>query len=84
MGTIDGDRLSVLRDSKLGLLFTMPNQRSDHTLTAKCPECGAKLVGKPVPGAKRFPLRLECPAHGWQQEKPCAIRMRFHKDRPNW
>jgi hypothetical protein len=50
----------------------------------KCQKCGAALIAKPVPGAKQFPRRLECPEHGWQQEKPRAIRMRFHKDRPDW
>jgi hypothetical protein len=50
----------------------------------KCAKCGAELVARPVPGAKRFPRRLECPEHGWQQEKLRPIRMRFHKDRPNW
>jgi len=49
-----------------------------------CGKCGAALVLKPVPGAKRFPLRLECPEHGWQEEKKRPIRMRFHKDAPNW
>jgi hypothetical protein len=53
--------------------------------TPVCPKCGAILVAKPVPGAKQFPRRLECPEHGWQQEeKPRPIRMRFHKDRPDW
>jgi hypothetical protein len=50
----------------------------------KCPKCGARLIAKPVPGAMQFPRRLECPEHGWQQEKLRPIRMRFHKDRPNW
>jgi hypothetical protein len=49
-----------------------------------CPKCGLPLVLKPVPGAKQFPLRLECPEHGWQQEEIRPIRMRFHKDRPDW
>jgi hypothetical protein len=49
-----------------------------------CPKCGLPLVLKPVPGAKQFPLRLECPEHGWQQEETRPIRMRFHKDRPDW
>ena len=48
----------------------------------KCAKCGAELVARPVPGAKQFPRRLECPEHGWQQEKLRPIRMRFHKDRP--
>jgi hypothetical protein len=52
---------------------------------SKCPKCGAELVLKPVPGAVKFPQRLECPEHGWQEEeKPRPIRMRFHKDYPNW
>jgi hypothetical protein len=50
----------------------------------RCATCGAELVARPVPGAKNFPRRLECPEHGWQKEKLRAIRMRFHKDRPNW
>ena len=33
-----------------------------------CPKCNAKLVPKPVPGANRFPQRLECPEHGWLKE----------------
>lgn len=48
------------------------------------PECNAKLVVKPVPGAIRFPQRLECPEHGWLKETVKPIRMRFHKDAPNW
>jgi hypothetical protein len=61
-----------------------------HKLTEKriglpaCVKCGALLVLKPVPGAKNFPLRLECPEHGWQPEELRPIRMRFHKDRPDW
>jgi DNA-directed RNA polymerase subunit RPC12/RpoP len=62
----------------------MPNEPSRETPTAECAMCGGKLVAKPVPGAKKFPRRLECSEHGWQQEKTRAIRMRFHKDRPNW
>jgi hypothetical protein len=50
----------------------------------ECPKCGATLVLRPVPGAIKFPLRLECPEHGWIQEEPRPIRMRFHKDRPDW
>jgi hypothetical protein len=52
----------------------------------RCPKCGAALVLKPVPGAVRFPQRLECPEHGYvmQPEKPRPIRMRFHRDAPNW
>ena len=76
--------LSALRDGKHGSLVIAGNERLKETLTMKCPKCGATLVAKPVPGAKSFPRRLECPEHGWQQEKPRAIRMRFHKDRPNW
>jgi hypothetical protein len=49
-----------------------------------CAKCGEPLVLKPVPGAKRFPLRLECAVHGWQEENFRPIRMRFHKDAPNW
>jgi hypothetical protein len=51
---------------------------------ATCPKCGKALVLKPVPGAIQFPRRLECPEHGWQQERVKPIRMRFHKDAPNW
>ena len=29
----------------------------------KCAKCGAELVARPVPGAKQFPRRLECPEH---------------------
>jgi hypothetical protein len=29
-----------------------------------CGRCGAALVVKPVPGATRFPQRLEGPEHG--------------------
>ncbi len=54
------------------------------TSSQTCPKCGAILVLKPVPGAKHFPLRLECPEHGWQPEELRPIRMRFHKDRPDW
>jgi len=68
----------------MALQVTVANERSDEMPTTKCPKCGAALLTKPVPGARNFPRRLECPEHGWQQEKPRAIRMRFHKDRPNW
>src|ERR1039458_3398899 len=63
-------KLSTLRDGKHGSLVIVRNERSKETLTMKCPRCGATLVAKPVPGAKQFPRRLECPEHGWQQEKP--------------
>jgi DNA-directed RNA polymerase subunit RPC12/RpoP len=56
----------------------------DETPEKQCEKCGAKLVLKPVPGAKSFPRRLECPTHGWEKETVRAIRMRFHKDRPDW
>jgi DNA-directed RNA polymerase subunit RPC12/RpoP len=56
----------------------------DETPEKPCEKCGAKLVLKPVPGAKSFPRRLECPTHGWEKETMRAIRMRFHKDRPDW
>lgn len=69
-------------------------RHQDHSLPENLPEkmnglpacvkCGAPLVLKPVPGAKNFPLRLECPEHGWQPEELRPIRMRFHKDRPDW
>jgi hypothetical protein len=69
-------------------------RHQDHNLPENLPEqlnglpacvkCGAPLVLKPVPGAKNFPLRLECPEHGWQPEELRPIRMRFHKDRPDW
>jgi hypothetical protein len=49
-----------------------------------CPKCNAPLVLKPVPGALKFPQRLECPVHGWLPERITPIRMRFHKDRPDW
>jgi len=49
-----------------------------------CPKCNAPLVPKPVPGAIKYPQRLECPVHGWLQERVKPIRMRFHKDAPNW
>ena len=45
----------------------------------ECPKCGATLVLRPVPGAIEFPLRLECPEHGWIQEEPRPIRLRFYK-----
>jgi hypothetical protein len=63
-------------------------QRSEvalkETREKRCGKCGATLVLRPVPGAKNFPRRLECPTHGWEKEKVRAIRMRFHKDRPDW
>jgi hypothetical protein len=69
-------------------------RHQDHNLPENLPEkvnglpacvkCGAPLVLKPLPGAKHFPLRLECPEHGWQPEELRPIRMRFHKDRPDW
>ncbi len=49
-----------------------------------CPKCGEPLALKSVPGATRFPRLLECPEHGWQQEREKPIRMRFHKDAANW
>jgi hypothetical protein len=48
-----------------------------------CPKCNAPLVLKPVPGALKFPQRLECPGHGRLPERITPIRMRFHKDRPH-
>src|ERR1700690_1180277 len=61
-----------------------PDERlAEEFTTMKCPTCGATLIAKPVLGAKQYPRRLECPQHGWQQEKLRSIRMRFHKDRPN-
>jgi hypothetical protein len=48
-----------------------------------CPKCNAPHVVKPVPGALKFPQRLECPVHGWLPERITPIRMRFHKDRPD-
>jgi hypothetical protein len=57
---------------------------SDTQPLQRCGKCGANLVLRPVPGAKTFPRRLECPTHGWEKETVRAIRMRFHKDRPNW
>lgn len=33
-----------------------------------CPTCGASMEPKPVPGAARFPRRLECPDHGWPNQ----------------
>jgi hypothetical protein len=59
-------------------------QRTDDLDGINCPKCGAPLVLRPVPGAKQFPRRLECPQHGWTAEAPRPIRMRFHKDRPDW
>src|SRR5208283_4141246 len=41
-----------------------------------CPKCNAPLVPKPVPGALKFPQRLECPVHGWLPERITPIRMR--------
>jgi hypothetical protein len=49
-----------------------------------CPKCNAKLIPKTVPGAIRFPQRMECPEHGWLKETVKPMRMRFHKDAPNW
>ncbi|HXN73302.1 MAG TPA: hypothetical protein VN861_12220 [Candidatus Acidoferrales bacterium] len=64
------------------------NPTGDHPISEEqpidCPKCGAPLVLRPVPGAKQFPRRLECPQHGWTAETPRPIRMRFHKDRPDW
>ena len=55
-----------------------------ETHEKRCGKCGATLVLKPVPGAKDFPRRLECPSHGGEKQRVGAIRMRFHKDRPDW
>jgi hypothetical protein len=67
-----------LQDKDMGVSSadTQPQQR--------CGKCGETLVLRPVPGAKTFPRRLECPTHGWEKETVRAIRMRFHKDRPDW
>jgi hypothetical protein len=34
-----------------------------------------------VPGALKFPQRLQGPVHGWLPERITPIRMRFHNDR---
>jgi len=50
-------------------------------MSAACPECGAGLVTKPVPGAKHFPCRLECPVHGYAEREKrssfsgCSLEM---------
>lgn len=31
--------------------------------------CGEELQPRPVPGALHYPKRLECPLHGYMQEK---------------
>jgi DNA-directed RNA polymerase subunit RPC12/RpoP len=69
---------------KMKMRIQNEQESTDVVSVMKCRKCGAKLIAKPVPGAKQFPRRLECPEHGWQQEKLRPIRMRFHKDRPNW
>jgi hypothetical protein len=61
-----------------------PSPAAAQGARLNCPKCNAKLVPKPVPGAIRFPQRLECPEHGWLKERVKPIRMRFHKDAPNW
>jgi hypothetical protein len=55
-----------------------------ETHEQQCGNCGATLVLRPVPGAKNFPRRLECLTYGWEKERVRTIRMRFHKDRPDW
>ncbi len=66
-----------LQDDRMGVSSgTQPQQR--------CGKCGEALVLGPVPGAKTFPRRLECPTHGWEKETVRAIRIRFYKDRPDW
>ena len=62
----------------------MADAKSTAPAAESCSKCGAALVLKPVPGAQKFPCRLECPVHGWRQENVRPIRMRFHKDAPNW
>ena len=64
------------------LIFPRCSRIAEKRMT--CPKCNAPLVVKPVPGALKFPQRLECPVHGWLPERITPIRMRFHKDRPNW
>jgi hypothetical protein len=66
----------------LSAIFHVPSQIADKLMT--CPKCNAPLIVKPVPGALKFPQRLECPVHGWLPERITPIRMRFHKDRPDW
>jgi DNA-directed RNA polymerase subunit RPC12/RpoP len=56
----------------------------DEMPEKQCEKCGAKLVLKPVPGAKSFPRRSECPTQGWEKKTVRAIRTRFHKNRPEW
>jgi hypothetical protein len=64
-------------------LSAMLLRNSQKTLMT-CPKCNAPLIPKPVPGALKYPQRLECPVHGWLPERITPIRMRFHKDRPDW
>jgi hypothetical protein len=66
----------------LSAIFIPPPQIAKKLMT--CPKCNAPLVPKPVPGALKYPQRLECPVHGWLPERITPIRMRFHKDRPDW
>jgi hypothetical protein len=68
----------------LSATFLFPRQSRIAKKRMTCPKCNAPLVVKPVPGALKFPQRLECPVHGWLAERITPIRMRFHKDRPNW
>jgi hypothetical protein len=68
----------------LSAIFILPSQLANHPKRMTCPKCNAPLVVKPFPGALKFPQRLECPVHGWLPERITPIRMRFHKDRPNW
>ena len=38
-------------------------------MTTQCSECGVEMQPRPVPGATRFPRRLECPTHGYYHER---------------
>ena len=39
-------------------------------------DCGLTLILRPVPGAKYFPRRLECPEHGYPQERKSSLFMK--------
>jgi hypothetical protein len=82
LGTTGGHLAAYLNESHSLRHIPFPSLIAKNPMT--CPKCNAPLVLKPVPGALKFPQRLECPVHGWLPERITPIRMRFHKDRPDW
>ena len=37
-------------------------------MSQTCNSCGSELEPRPVPGAEKFPRRMECSVHGYPKE----------------